>query len=66
MDKRAVEMILVAVCLLVLHLLPATASPVLVLCILALAGFFLYGPQALLGVVAAAFLWKRLEKSGIL
>ena len=49
----AIEMGLVAVCLVALQLLPATASPVLVLFILALAGFFLYGPQALLGVTAS-------------
>lgn len=48
----AIEMALVAVCMLVLHLLPSTASPVLLLAVLSLAGFFLYGPQALLGVTA--------------
>ena len=44
----AVEMGLVAICLVVLQLLPPTASPILVLCILALAGFFLYGPRPFL------------------
>ncbi|MBQ7517911.1 MAG: MFS transporter [Bacteroidales bacterium] len=48
----AIEMGLVAVCMVVLYLLPADASPVLLLALLALAGFFLYGPQALLGVTA--------------
>lgn len=48
----AIEMALVAVCMLTLHLLPSDVSPVLMLVILSLAGFFLYGPQALLGVTA--------------
>lgn len=48
----ALEMILVAGCMLALHLLPSGASPVLMLILLALAGFFLYGPQVLLGVTA--------------
>ena len=61
----AVEMGLVAVCLVVLHLLPPTASPVLVLCILALAGFFLYGPQALLGVTASKHATKKAASSAV-
>ncbi len=48
-----IEMILVGICMIALWLLPADANPVIMLVLLALAGFFLYGPQALLGVVAA-------------
>ena len=61
----AVEMGLVALCLVVLYLLPSTASPVLVLCILALAGFFLYGPQALLGVTASKHATKKAASSAV-
>lgn len=61
----AVEMGLVAVCLIVLQLLPSTASPVLVLCILSLAGFFLYGPQALLGVTASKHATKKAASSAV-
>lgn len=49
----AVEMILTAICLVALWLLPEGTSPVVMLVILSIAGFFLYGPQALLGVVAS-------------
>lgn len=48
----AVEMIILAVLLVVLQFLPEDASPVFLLVILAVCGFLLYGPQALLGVVA--------------
>ncbi len=60
-----IEMILVAVCLVVLQLLPPTTSPVVVLCILALAGFFLYGPQALLGVVASKHATKKAASAAV-
>ncbi|MCR4568887.1 MAG: MFS transporter [Bacteroidales bacterium] len=61
----AVEMGLVAICLVVLQLLPPTASPILVLCILALAGFFLYGPQALLGVTGSKQATKKAASSAV-
>ena len=61
----AVEMGIVAVCLVVLQLLPPTSSPVLVLCLLALAGFFLYGPQALLGVTASKNATKKAASSAV-
>ena len=49
----AIEMALVAVCMVALHFIQDMNSPVLFLIVLALAGFFLYGPQALLGVIAS-------------
>lgn len=61
----AVELFLVALCLLVLHLLPDTASPVTVLVLLALAGFFLYGPQALLAVTATKQATKHAASSAV-
>ena len=61
----AIEMGIVALCLVALHLLPADASSVLVLVLLAVAGFFLYGPQALLGVVAANQVTKKAASSAV-
>lgn len=61
----AVEMILVAVCMVLLHFLPETANPVLVLALLALSGFFLYGPQALLGVIAVKQATKKAASSAV-
>lgn len=61
----AIEMALVAVCMLVLHFLPDTASPVLMLSILALSGFFLYGPQALLGVTAFKHATKKAAATAV-
>ena len=61
----AIEMDIVALCLVALHLLPADASSVLVLVLLAVAGFFLYGPQALLGVVAANQVTKKAASSAV-
>ena len=61
----AVEMLLVAVCMVVLHFLPADASPYLVLFLLALSGFFLYGPQALLGVIAVKQATKKAASSAV-
>ena len=49
----AIEMGLVAACLLGLHFLQDAHQPILFLVLLALAGFFIYGPQALLGVIAS-------------
>jgi OPA family glycerol-3-phosphate transporter-like MFS transporter/OPA family sugar phosphate sensor protein UhpC-like MFS transporter len=39
--------------------LPATTSPIVLLLILACAGFFIYGPQALIGVVASNHATRR-------
>ncbi len=61
----AIEMGLVAICLVVLQFLPADASPVLVLALLALAGFFLYGPQTLLGVTASKNATKKAASSAV-
>ena len=61
----AVEMLLVAVCMIVLHFLPSDASPYLVLVLLALSGFFLYGPQALLGVIAVKQATKKAASSAV-
>ena len=61
----AVEMLLVAVCMVALHFLPADASPYLVLVLLALSGFFLYGPQALLGVIAVKQATKKAASSAV-
>ncbi len=60
-----IEMILVAVCMLALWLLPSDANPVLMLVLLALAGFFLYGPQALVGVVAANQATKKAASAAV-
>ena len=61
----AVEMLLTAACLLALHLVRNTASPVLILILLALAGFFLYGPQALIGVTACKHATKKAASSAL-
>lgn len=61
----AIEMGLVAVCLVALHYIQDMNSPVLFLVVLALAGFFLYGPQALLGVVAANQATKKAASSAV-
>lgn len=61
----AIEMFLVAVCLAILQFLPADSSPVLLLIILAVAGFFLYGPQALLGVVASKQVTKKAASTAV-
>ncbi len=60
-----IELALVAVCMAVLQLLPDTASPTLMLAVLAVAGFFLYGPQALLGVVASNQATKKAASSAV-
>ncbi|MBQ9310314.1 MAG: MFS transporter [Bacteroidales bacterium] len=53
------EMILTAVCLLAIHLLPAGTSPVVMLVLLAMAGFLLYGPQALVCVISGKNVTKK-------
>jgi OPA family glycerol-3-phosphate transporter-like MFS transporter/OPA family sugar phosphate sensor protein UhpC-like MFS transporter len=54
-----VEMALTAICLIAIHFLPEGSSPVLMLVLLALAGFFLYGPQALYCVVTGKHATKK-------
>lgn len=54
-----VEMVLCALCLIAIHFLPEGASPVIMLSLLALAGFFLYGPQALYCVVTGKHATKK-------
>ena len=61
----AVEMFLVALCMIALHLLPKDCSPVLVLVLLALAGFFVYGPQAMLGVTAVKHATKKAASTAV-
>ncbi len=60
-----VEMFLVAICMAVLQFIPADANSVIVLVLLALSGFFLYGPQALLGVVATKQATKKAASSAV-
>lgn len=60
-----IEMALVAICLVALHFIQDWNSPVLFLVVLALAGFFLYGPQALLGVVASNEVSKKAASSAV-
>ena len=54
-----IEMALVACCMAVLHFVQDEANPVVVLALLALSGFFLYGPQALACVVTANSCTKK-------
>jgi OPA family glycerol-3-phosphate transporter-like MFS transporter/OPA family sugar phosphate sensor protein UhpC-like MFS transporter len=61
----AIEMVLVALCLVALHFIQDLHSPVLFLIVLALAGFFLYGPQALLGVIASNEVSKKAASSAV-
>lgn len=60
-----IEMALVAICLVALHYIQDMNTPVLFLLVLALAGFFLYGPQALLGVVASNEVSKKAASSAV-
>lgn len=61
----AIEMGLVALCLVILQILPGSTDPVIILTVLAIAGFFLYGPQALLGVVASNNATKKAASSAV-
>ena len=61
----AIEMILVAICLVTLHILPSDANSITILILLAVAGFFLYGPQALLGVIASNQVTKKAASSAV-
>ena len=60
-----IEMFLVAICMAILQFIPSDASSVSVLILLALSGFFLYGPQALLGVVATKQATKKAASSAV-
>lgn len=61
----AIELGLVAICLIALHFVQDAGMPVLFLIILALAGFLIYGPQALLGVTAANVATKKAASSAV-
>ena len=61
----AAEMFLTAVCMIALHILPKDSNPVLVLILLALAGFFIYGPQAMLGVTAVKHATKKAASTAV-
>ena len=61
----AIEIILVAVCLIVLHFIQDAGMPYMFLIILALAGFLIYGPQSLLGVTAAKIATKKAASSAV-
>jgi OPA family glycerol-3-phosphate transporter-like MFS transporter/OPA family sugar phosphate sensor protein UhpC-like MFS transporter len=61
----AIEMGLVAISLGILHILPASTSPVIILILLAIAGFFLYGPQALLAVTCVKQATKKAASTSV-
>lgn len=61
----AIEMGLVAVCLVGLHFLQDANMPILFLVTLAIAGFLIYGPQALVGVTAANIATKKAASSAV-
>jgi OPA family glycerol-3-phosphate transporter-like MFS transporter/OPA family sugar phosphate sensor protein UhpC-like MFS transporter len=61
----AIELGLVAACLIALHFVQDADMPVLFLVILAIAGFLIYGPQALLGVTAANIATKKAASSAV-
>ena len=61
----AIELGLVAACLIALHFVQDAGMPVLFLIILAVSGFLIYGPQALLGVTAANIATKKAASSAV-
>lgn len=61
----AIEMFLVAICLFFLWLFRESLGAVGMLILLSIAGFFLYGPQALLGVVASNQATKKAASSAV-
>lgn len=61
----AIEFGLVAVCLVALHFIQDLNTPVLFLVVLGIAGFLLYGPQALLGVIASNQATKKAASSAV-
>lgn len=56
---------LVAFCLIGLHFLQDAGQPLIFLILLAIAGFLIYGPQALLGVTAANIATKKAASSAV-
>ena len=58
-----IEMVLTGLCLLAIHILPDGTSPVVMLVLLALAGFFLYGPQALFVVITGNQVTKKVASA---
>ena len=42
-----------AVFMTIFYMLPGDVHPLVLICVLAMAGFFIYGPQALIGIAAA-------------
>ena len=54
-----IEMCLTGLCLLAIHFIPEGSNPVIMLVLLALAGFFLYGPQALFCVITGKHATKN-------
>lgn len=61
----AIEMILVTGCLVALHYIQDMNAPILFLIVLATAGFLIYGPQALLGVIASNQVSKKGASSAV-
>lgn len=55
----AIEMVIVALCLVVLHYVQDMHQPVIFLALLAVTGFFLYGPQALAGIITSNEVSKK-------
>ena len=55
----AIEMVLTGLCLLAIHFLPEGSNPVIMLVLLAMSGFFLYGPQALFCVISGNQVTKK-------
>ena len=43
----------------IFYILPNEVHPLVLICVLAMAGFFIYGPQALIGIAAANQATKR-------
>ncbi len=60
-----IEFAVVAVLLVALHFVQDMHKPVLFLALLILAGFFIYGPQALIGVVASNQVSKKAASSAV-
>lgn len=61
----AIEMLIVAAFLVALYFVKDLGMPVLFLLLLAAAGFFLYGPQALLGVIASNQATKKAASTAV-
>lgn len=60
-----IEMLCTAVCLVILQILPSSTSSVAMLVMLALTGFFIYGPQSLIGVIATNQVTKKASSSAV-